>query len=116
MRTVLLLMYINELDTGLNSSLFKLADSKVGEKSLMTTDCKVTQNDRDQIIQRSKTSKFLSLLICINSLHLGAINVNHGHYMTLHGKTLKVVPEESDFRVTVSINLKHATHYELVYK
>ncbi len=52
---ILFIIYVNDLENELKSSISKLADdTKVGGKAFANSDCETIQNDLDKIVQWSE--------------------------------------------------------------
>jgi ribonuclease P/MRP protein subunit RPP40 len=104
---VLFIIYINDLETGLKSSISKFADdTKVGGKALTTKDCEKIQRDLDLISQWSEKWQMPFNVDKCKVMHVGPNNCNYDYIM--NGRTLSVVDEERDLGVIISKDLKFA--------
>ena len=112
---ILFIIYINDLEVGLKSSISKFADdTKVGGKALTTADCEIIQNDINQIIKWSEKWQMSFNPDKCKVMHVGSRNSNFSYKM--QGKPLQAVQEESDLGVTISSDLKHTKHCKAACK
>ncbi len=106
---ILFIIYINDLEAGLKSSLSKFADdNNVGGRALTSAECEIIQKDLGQIIQWSEKWPMTFSVDKCKFIPFGSRNSNRTYYMC--GNPLQVVKQESDLGVTVSSDLKHANH------
>ncbi len=112
---ILFIIYINNLELGLKSTLSKFADdTKVGGKVLTRANCEIIQRDLDLITQWSEKWQMSFNTTIYQVMHLRSRNSNHTYYMG--GKLLQTVQEEKDLGVTISSDLKHTKHYKFACK
>ena len=72
---ILFLIYINDLETGLQSTISKFADdTKVGGRALTWRECEAIQNDLDKIIQWSEQWQMPFNLDKCKVMHFGTRN------------------------------------------
>ena len=112
---ILFIIYINDLEAGVISSISKFADdTKVGGKALTTKDCEILQQDLNKITQWSEKWQMSFNVDKCKVMHVGSRNPNFNYKM--QGKPLQVVQEESDLGVTISSDLKHTRHCKTACK
>jgi ribonucleases P/MRP protein subunit RPP40 len=102
---LLFLVYIDDLEEGLEGFLTKFADdSKLGHVADSEVDCKGMQRDLDKVYQWGvKWQMELNLDKCV-VMHLG--HKNKKHVYTVNGTVLKSVEEERDLGVIIDNNLR----------
>ena len=112
---ILFIVYINDLEIGLKSTVSKFADdTKVGGKVLTTADCENIQRDLDRIVQWSEKWQMPFNVDKCKVMHVGPRNIKHTYNMA--GRPLQVVQEESDLGITISNDLKPTKHCKLACK
>ena len=90
---ILFLIYINDLETGLRSTISKFADdTKVGRRALTRKECEAIQNDLSKIIQCSEQWQIPFNLEKCKIMHFGTVNSNYMYKM--RGESLRVANEE----------------------
>ena len=111
---ILFIIYINDLESGLKSTISKFADdTKVGGKALTKTDCEIIQKDLNHIIEWSEKWQMSFNVDKCKVMHIGSQNSNHTYIM--NGRPLQAMQEEKDLGVTISSDLKHANHCKKAY-
>lgn len=102
---LLFIIYVNDLDINLASTLSKFADdTKIGGKVETIEDKIKIQADLDKIAEWSLKWKMDFNVDKCNVLHIGSKNVNFQY--TMLGKVLNSVNEQKDLGVIVSNNFK----------
>ena len=102
---LLFLIYVNDLDAGLNSEIAKFADdTKLGGSALSVESCSTLQGDLNGIFQWSKTWGMKFNVDKCKVLHIGHNNINYQY--TIDNRPMKVVFEEKDLGVIVTSDLK----------
>ncbi|MCQ7056700.1 reverse transcriptase domain-containing protein, partial [Clostridioides difficile] len=102
---LLFLIYVNDIDTGLNSAIAKFADdTKLGGSAVSEEECSTLQRDLNNIFIWSKTWGMNFNVEKCKVIHIGHNNINFPY--TIDNRPLKVVSEEKDLGVIVSSDLK----------
>ncbi len=92
----LFIIYINDLENGLKSSISKFDDdTKVGGKAITISDCEIIQNDHENIVQWSEKWQMPLNVDKCKVMHFGHRNCKNSYNMK--GKTLKVVNESTQY-------------------
>ncbi len=112
---ILFIIYINDQEVGLKSTLSKFADdTEVGGKVLLTANCEIIHRDLDLIIQWSEKWKMSFNTTKCKVTHIGSRNSNHTYYMD--GELLQTMEEEKVLWININSDLKHAKHCKSAYK
>jgi len=102
---VLFLIYINDLEDGIEQWILKFADdTKMFARINNTQDAVKMQNDLDRIVQWSHEWQMLFNVLKCKIMHIGKKNSCHSYQM--NGATLESVSEERDLGVIISKDLK----------
>ena len=102
---LLFLIYINDLDCGINAKISKFADdTKLGGKALTTGDCEVIQQDLDNLSTWSDKWLLKFNKDKCKVMHVGFNNRKHNY--NLQSQNLIKVEVEKDLGVLVKSDLK----------
>jgi len=102
---LLFLIYINDIDCGVNSIISKFADdTKWGGKVLSVVDRVTVQNDLDKIVSWANKWQMEFNFDKCKVLHAGCHNPKHEY--TMSGTVLRSTEEEKDLGVFVTSDLK----------
>ena len=112
---VLFLIYVNDMDDGLNSKISKFADdTKITSKITTIDDRRKFQSDLDCLVRWSEKWQMKFNVEKCKVLHIGNNN-NHVSY-SMDGVQLTKVDQERDLGVIISSDLKPSTHCKEVVK
>ena len=102
---LLFLIFINDIDNGLNSEILKFADdTKLFRKVNNSGDSVALQSDLDKLVDWSQRWQMSFNASKCKVLHLGQSNRNHQYSM--NGVFLDSVEDERDLGVNISTSLK----------
>jgi len=111
---VLFLIYINDLEDGIEHWILKFADdTKLFAKINNTPDAVKMQNDLDRIVQWSLEWQMLFNVLKCKTMHFGKKNCCHDYQM--NGVTLESVEEEKDLGVIITSDLKVSSQCAQAY-
>ena len=111
---MLFLIFINDLDSAVESSVLKFADdAKLFAKVNSDADREIIQKDLHQLIEWSNTWQMSFNTSKCKVLHFGNNNKEFSYVMGSH--TLDVMSEEKDLGVCITNNLKAARQCHLAY-
>ena len=106
---ILFIIYINDIDVGLNNIISKFADdTKIGNAIITEEDRLKLQEDLDKIAEWSKTWQMPFNINKCQMLQIGYQNKKHKYDML--GKSITVTPCVRDLGITVTTNLKFSQH------
>ena len=102
---LLFLIFINDIDDGINSEILKFADdTKLYRKVNNTDDSVLLQSDLDKLVDWSQRWQMSFNVSKCKVLHLG--QSNHNLHYSMNGVTLVSVEDEKDLGVNISNSLK----------
>ena len=102
---LLFLIFINDIDDGINSEILKFADdTKLYRKVNNTDDSVLLQSDLDKLVDWSQRWQMSFNVSKCKVLHLG--QSNHNLHYSMNGVTLVSVEDERDLGVNISNSLK----------
>ena len=106
---VLFLIYINDLEEGIENWILKSAhDTKIFSKIRNTEDSVRLQKDLNQLLQWSREWQMRFNVKKCKVMHFGYSNPENSYKM--NGTELQVAKEEKDLRVMIADNLKPSVH------
>ena len=106
---ILFIIYINDLDVGLNNVVSKFADdTKIGNAIITESDREKLQEDLNKIVEWSNKWQMPFNVNKCQMLQIGHSNKKYEYNMM--GQEIKVTPQAKDLGVTISNNLKFSHH------
>ena len=102
---ILFIIYINDLDIGINNIISKFADdTKIGNAIITEEDRAILQNDLHKISEWSTKWQMPFNVNKCQMLQIGSLNKKYCYSMM--GQNIKTTPTVKDLGVTISANLK----------
>ena len=112
---ILFIIYVNDIDDGLNSKISKFADdTKIASKVTTTDDRDNLQNDLDRLANWAHKWQMKFNVEKCKVLHIGSNN-DHVNY-SMNGAELSKVDQEKDLGVLISKDLKPSLQCKEVIK
>ena len=111
----LFLVFIDDLDEGIVNRILKFADdTKMFGKVDSQEERSGLQRDLDRLVQWSETWQMMFNVEKCKVMHMGTTNVGENYQMK--GRTLKVVEEEKELGILISIDLKVSAQCSYAYQ